>query len=370
MLPVCFFFVVAMINQNQFQQFAKQFRAGRMTLDEFSDQVFSGTRGEIHLEGGKRGKSRKAIPPPVSPEGSPNSFELLGVSLPKRPAVCHKGDFGRVLVIGGACGMAGAIGMAGLAALRSGAGLVKVAVPESVRAEAGALSPCLMTIGCRSVDGVFEAAAAKELFCESSWSDVIAMGPGMGRGAGPQEVAAKLYADVALPMVVDADALNSLVDAGCDWSQHNGPRVLTPHPGEFQRMTDAQADAPIKDRHDLEITAKSFASSAGAVVVLKGAPTYVTDGSREYRNDTGNPGMATAGSGDVLTGVITALIGQGLPVFEACALGVQVHGVAGDCCAESTGEVSMIATDVISHLGMAFKKIAQSASSVIGFQHG
>ena len=138
---------------------------------------------------------------------------------------------------------------------------------------------------------------------------------------------------------------------------------MTPHPGEFQRL----AKRRFTNRAEMEDAARAMASSANLVIALKGNQTFVTDGSRDYRNSTGNPGMATAGAGDVLTGVITSLVGHGLPMFDAAALGVHVHGVAGDFASESVGETSLIATDVVENLAAAFKKHAHSGSEKIGF---
>lgn len=351
-----------MINSHQFQQLAKQFRAGRITLKQLTDQVFAKSpdekshAGESNQRDGERGSNRS-----VPGQGLSDAARL-----PPRAAISHKGDFGRVMVIGGSVGMAGAIGMTGLAAMRSGSGLVKVAVSEAIRAEVGSISPCLMTCGIPSEGAGLPGASADELIQMASWAKVVAIGPGMGRGEDVQQIVTKFYSMSNLPLVIDADGLNALADTRTDLSQHEGPRVLTPHPGEFQRLAGTEAT----DRHALEKLARKMAGASGVVLVLKGAQTFVTDGAREYRNDTGNPGMATAGSGDVLTGVIASLIGQGMSPFDASAWGVQIHGQAGDFAAESQGEVSMIATDIILHLPGAFKKHVAQRGVAIGFQNG
>ena len=185
----------------------------------------------------------------------------------------------------------------------------------------------------------------------------------MGRGEPQKWIVKKLSQLIQQPMVVDADGLNTLSDAEVELADHQGQRILTPHPGEFRRLIGSQ----LTGRDELESAATELAAKANVVVVLKGKGTLVTDGKRTFRNDTGNPGMATAGSGDVLTGVITSLVGQGLPAFDACCVGVNVHGVAGDFAAESVGETSLIATDIVEFLPNAFKKLANAGSAKIGF---
>ena len=197
------------------------------------------------------------------------------------------------------------------------------------------------------------------------WADAVAIGPGMGARNEPlQMILTRLYAAVTEPMVVDADGLNVLAEGKIDLATHEGQRILTPHPGEFQRL----AGKNITNRDEMEKAAKQLAGSAEAIVVLKGHRTYVTDGTHEYQNETGNPGMATAGSGDVLTGVIASIVGQGLPAFEAAVLGVYIHAVAGDFAAEAVGETSLIATDIIEYLPAAFKQHSHSSGAKIGFQ--
>jgi ADP-dependent NAD(P)H-hydrate dehydratase len=348
-----------MINSHQFQQAAKQFRAGRISLSEFTDLVMAETPS---------GEPGAPTPPTDAPdvrsENATKGQVELPSGLPKRKAESHKGDFGRVVAIGGSAAMAGAISLTGLAALRSGSGLVRVVVPEVIQQTVASFSPCLMTVGTSAKKGCFHREAHEGLVEEANWADVVAIGPGMGRAKALQSIMHDLYSKVHQPMVVDADGLNVLVDAKVDLSQHEGQRILTPHPGEFQRL----AGTKITNRAELERSAKQLAETANVIVVLKGNRTYVTDGSHEYRNATGNPGMATAGSGDVLTGVITSLVGQGLSPMDAATLGVHVHSTAGDFAAEAVGETSLIATDIIEHLPNAFKKHAHGSVSQIGFQ--
>ncbi len=273
--------------------------------------------------------------------------------LPPRKADGHKGDYGRALLVGGSRGMSGAIAMAGLATLRSGAGLVTLAVPQSVQDVVASICPCYMTYGLPDEDGQFAATAADEIVKLAADSSVLALGPGLARSNELTTFAQKLYREVPLPMVVDADALFALAEDPSVLQHPGGIRVLTPHPGEFKRLvgklpdtTERASAAAGLARHD---------PSGKTVVVLKGHHTAVADGARFSINHTGNPGMATGGSGDVLTGIITALLAQGLAPFDAARLGVYVHGLAGDLAVAELGQVSMIATDLIHFLPRAFR---------------
>jgi NAD(P)H-hydrate epimerase len=357
-----------MINAHEFQQAAKKFRAGRITLSDFTALVFDGEPARKPTEGGKssRMESKSDTAPGTNVEpGAVAKVNLIKrlAPLPSRLPQSHKGNFGRVLAIGGSEGMAGAISLTGLAALRTGSGLVRVAVPEMIQSLVAGINPCLMTIGCLAENDGFHGAAEGSLSHHSEWADVIAIGPGMGRGGAQQWILKKLFADVQQPMVVDADGLNAMADAEVDLCIHEGQRVLTPHPGEFQRI----AKTKITNRSEMESAARELASATKTTIVLKGHQTFVTDGEKDFRNSTGNPGMATAGSGDVLTGVITSLIGQGLSLFDASALGVCLHGMAGDFAAETTGEASLIASDIVEHLPAALKAHANQSDGRIGF---
>jgi NAD(P)H-hydrate epimerase len=281
--------------------------------------------------------------------------------LEKRPTDGHKGTFGKVLVIGGSVGFSGAPALTGKAALRSGAGLVRVAVPKSVQPVVAAISPCYTTIAlAEDANGQMAPEAAIVLARMLVENDVAAFGPGAGTGAGVKDVLLSLLGAEGAKLVIDADGLNVLSQCGGvgGWlDKKKADVVLTPHPGEMGRLWKSVFREPMPE--DREQCAAKFAEKTGTVVVLKGAGTVVTDGQRVFVNDTGNPGMATAGSGDVLTGVITALAGQGLDLFDAAVLGVHVHGVAGDAAAKTHGQVSMIATDIIEHLGHAFIQVSE-----------
>jgi NAD(P)H-hydrate epimerase len=268
----------------------------------------------------------------------------------------HKGELGRVLVIGGARGMVGAVCMASDAALRAGAGLVKAAVPECVWDVAAAKLTCVMTSGfpC-NIAGTFSADAATPLVKACEWADVVALGPGFGRTGDTRKVVRELVAGVRLPLVIDADGLYNLEVSRDVLKDREHPTVLTPHPGEMAHLLDEDIPEVQQNR---EQVAAEFAAEHGVVCVLKGKGTVVTDGERRYINTTGNPGMATGGTGDVLTGLIAALIGEGLSAYDAAVLGVYLHGLAGDIAAAAVGVHGLIATDVLYFLPQAFLEYA------------
>jgi ADP-dependent NAD(P)H-hydrate dehydratase len=281
------------------------------------------------------------------------------VRLAPRAADSHKGDFGRVLIIGGSRGMAGAAALAGLATLRSGAGLVTVATPASVHATVASYSPCYMTVPLvEDDDGVADFANIVDFTAARNAYDVWAVGPGLGRSAGVIELVAQLYRDIPRPMVVDADGLNALAAA----RERNtrlldkpaGPRVLTPHPGEFARLAGAKASGSAEQRAALVAELCRRDSSGSTIVLLKGHGTVICDGRRFAVNQTGNPGMATGGTGDCLTGIVAGLLAQKLDAFDAARLAAHVHGTAGDLAASELSQISLVASDLIDYLPRAF----------------
>lgn len=269
--------------------------------------------------------------------------------LAKRKADSHKGDYGKVLVIGGSVGMSGAAALAGKAALRSGAGLVRVAIPCSILPTVAAMEPCYTTIGLAEDDrGRISSKAIDAVLEAVSNNDVIAFGPGIGVGDGVRSVLDVLIAQDGLKLVIDADGLNNLTKIYNWYETKKADIIITPHPGEMKRIWESVfRDSIPQDRIEV---ASSFAKEINACVVLKGASTVVADEDRYYINTTGNPGMATGGSGDVLTGIIAALRGQGLNAFDAAVLGVHEHGRAGDAAAKARTQASMIASDIIEFL--------------------
>ncbi len=274
--------------------------------------------------------------------------------LPARKADSHKGDFGRALLVGGSQGMPGAIALAGMAAARSGAGLVKLATSIACQSVVASFEPSLMTIGLPA-DASGQIAGSAWALLEQAAAEATALGcgPGLGRSLELVELVGWLYQRAQQPMVVDADALNALSQQHDVLAKAGGPRVLTPHPGEFARLTGGR----IPDAGQREQAARQLAADTGTVVVLKGHHTVITDGSNVAINTTGNPGMATGGTGDVLTGIITALLCQGLAPFDAAQLGAHVHGLAGDLGAQELGEVSLIASDLVRFLPKAWQAV-------------
>ena len=253
--------------------------------------------------------------------------------LPKRPLDSHKGRFGIVLVVAGGRGMAGAAALCGASALRSGAGLVRIASPVEVQPTVASFEPSYMTFPLpQDAQGLLDFEASREALSHLlTQADVLAVGPGLGQSESLRRFVKWVVEAVELPTVLDADGLNGLAGQSEILRGLSRPFVVTPHPGEFARLAVTSINEVQKDR---KRHAAEFAALAEPlVVVLKGSGTVVTDGRRVYVNTTGNPGMATGGVGDVLTGVIAALVGQSLPAFEACQLGVYAHGLAGDIAA-------------------------------------
>jgi ADP-dependent NAD(P)H-hydrate dehydratase len=275
--------------------------------------------------------------------------------LPPRSHVGHKGTYGTVLVVAGSLGMSGAAALCGRAALRAGVGLVRVACPADIQPIVAAAFPAYTTTAIRQhADGSFGDGTVEEVTGLARGADVLALGPGLGRSAGTVMFVRQVLDELAdTPVVLDADGLFAL-SPFTDGFSRSDPFVLTPHPGEFERLT--AAAAPVTDAQRRE-QALAFARRFGCVLLLKGSGTIVTDGDRLYRNATGNPGMATGGAGDVLTGVIAALIGQGLGAFDAAVLGAWVHGRAGDLGAMALGQTALTAPDLLEYLPAAFREL-------------
>lgn len=254
--------------------------------------------------------------------------------LPTRAHDGHKGTFGTVLVVAGSSGMAGAAVLAATAALRGGAGLVQVAVPRALQPVLAVAVPCATTL-VRTAANV-RAAAAR---CQA-----IVAGPGLGATPSTRALVRALLAVPDVPRVFDADACNVLAPLPQARAlASRGPLLLTPHPGEAARLLGCTTAAVQRDRR---AALRALCARSGGVVVLKGAGTLVGDGRRCFQNRTGNPGMATGGSGDVLAGLLGALLAQGMAPFDAACLAVHVHGAAGDRVAARLGEAGLIASDL------------------------
>jgi NAD(P)H-hydrate epimerase len=264
----------------------------------------------------------------------------------------HKGTFGHALIIGGSRGMAGAVGLASMSCLRSGAGLVTAATSSAVQASVAGFEPSLMTVPLPHDDAGRIVPVAMSVLAEHlEKATAIGLGPGLGQSDALTELVGQLYQTVKQPMVVDADALNVLSKQPAILPHAAGPRVFTPHPGEFARLT-GRDKIPLDQRETL---ARDFAHRNGIVLVLKGHRTVITDGTQLALNATGNPGMATGGTGDVLTGLITSLLCQQLAPYDAARLGCHVHGLAGDLAADELGQISLIASDLVKYLPMAWQ---------------
>ncbi len=276
----------------------------------------------------------------------------------KRPATAHKGTFGRVFVLAGSRGMTGAAHLASMAALRSGAGLVTIGIPDAIYLVIAKRESELMIRPFPSTNkGTLSLKGFSEIkrFCATQ--NVFAIGPGLSQHITTQKLIRKVLQATELSLVVDADGLNALKGHLKVLEACRGRAILTPHPGEFVRVFGGKLDDSdvLRKKRALDV-----AQNHGVVIVLKGHRTVIAVPEGDYHiNTTGNSGMATAGSGDVLTGVIAALIGQGLSHFEAACLGAHVHGLAGDIAAKKIGQVSMTAGDILRFLPDAFKTLVQ-----------
>ena len=274
--------------------------------------------------------------------------------MPERPPDANKGTFGHVFIIAGSRGFAGAAKLAGLAAARSGAGLVTLGVPRSLLDAVAASVLELMLLPLRptraesiSIDAVEDALA----FAQDK--NAVAIGPGMSQHPDTQEFVRKFVAETTAPLVIDADALNAIAGHLADLDKALKPPILTPHPGEMARLCGCNTSEVQSDRAGI---ATRFARAHRCVVVLKGASTVVAGQSGElFVNSTGNSGMATGGTGDILTGILAGLIGQGLAPLNAAQLGVYLHGLAGDIAAADKTERGMIAGDLLERLPAAWR---------------
>ena len=275
--------------------------------------------------------------------------------LPLRAAAAHKGDAGRVLIVAGSAGLTGASVLCSRGALRAGAGLVTLAVPKGVqdvvaRQLVEAMTAPLPQTAQRTLSG----SAVAPALALAARADVLAIGPGLSQRPQTQQFVRRLLGRVQLPCVVDADALNALAAQPSSMARLPAPCILTPHPGEMARLIRRTRAWVQRNREE---AAQVFAARHRMVLVLKGHRTVVVspDG-RVYVNTTGNPGMASGGMGDVLTGMIAALVPQTKSLFDAARLGVYLHGLAGDLAAGARGTVGLIASDVIDTIPLAIRR--------------
>lgn len=261
--------------------------------------------------------------------------------LPQRRRDTHKGDYGKVLLLCGSRGYTGAARLAAKAALRTGSGLVFLGVPEAVYpiVASGLEEPVVFPLPCDR-EGRFSLSAAGEILRRLPQMDAVLVGPGLGRSGELTQLLQLVLEQAEVPVVLDADGINGLAAHKDILRQRTCPLILTPHDGEFRRLCSPSG----RSRREETV---GLAKELGCTVLRKGYRTLVTDGKTVWRNTTGNPGMAVGGSGDVLSGILVSLLGQGVPAAEAAALGAWIHGAAGDLAASRLGEYGMLPSDLI-----------------------
>ena len=286
-----------------------------------------------------------------------------------RPAAANKGNFGHVLVIGGSIGKAGAAAMAGMSVLRVGAGLSTVATPKSVLATVAGFHPEVMTEPLQETrDGTIAPSALACITKLAQGKTVLALGPGISRNAETSNLVRELVKKRTIPVVLDADGLNTFEGRAKELDGKTVPLVLTPHPGEMARLSGLTVAAIQRDRINV---ARTFAQEHKLILVLKGHRPLVANANGEvWVNTTGNPGMATGGTGDILTGMVAGFVSQNpQSIFEAVIAAVHLHGLAGDVARESMGEHSLVATDLVKALPEAFRRVrADAAKPYVEFQ--
>ena len=275
-----------------------------------------------------------------------NHEQVLSI-LPDRAENAHKGDFGKILLLCGSRGYTGAAYLAAQASLRSGAGLVFLGVPESIyQIEAVKLNEAIV-FPLPDEDGKLSASAIPEILSRLPNMDAVLVGPGLSQSEGVFQVVKAVLEQAACPVVLDADGINLIASHKDIVRGRTGTTVLTPHGGEFARLGGASGERVA--------AATEMANDLGCILLLKGHHTVITDGNTTYINPTGNPGMAVGGSGDVLAGIITALLGQGIEPLQAAACGAWLHGAAGDLCAAQIGQYGMLPTDMVNVLPRLLK---------------
>lgn len=276
-----------------------------------------------------------------------NHEQILKI-LPDRDEYAHKGNFGKILLLCGSRGYTGAAALAAMGALRSGAGLVFLGVPESIYAiEAMKLTEAIV-FPLPDESGKLSEAAIAEILERLPKMDAVLIGPGLGQSEGTCAVVKAVLEHAACPVVLDADGINVIAAHKDVLRGRTAPTILTPHDGEFARLEGIIFD-------DRSAAAEGMAWELGCIMLLKGHRTVITDGESTYINHTGNPGMAVGGSGDVLAGIIVSLIGQGIAPLEAAACGAWLHGAAGDLCAGEIGQYGMLPSDLVAALPRLLK---------------
>ena len=269
-------------------------------------------------------------------------------TLPDRDENAHKGNFGKILLLCGSSGYTGAAALSAMGALRSGAGLVFLGVPESIYAiEAVKLTEAIV-FPLPDCDGKLSVDAIPAILDRLPKMDAVLIGPGLGQSEGTFKVVKSVLENFTGPVILDADGINVLAAHKDVLRGRQAPTILTPHDGEFARL-----DGVIGN--DRSAAAGEMAKELGCILLLKGHRTVITDGHTTYINCTGNPGMAVGGSGDVLSGIIVSLLGQGVVPLEAAACAAWLHGAAGDICAEEIGQYGMLPSDMVNVLPRLLK---------------
>ena len=268
--------------------------------------------------------------------------------LPDRNPIAHKGDFGKILLLCGSKGYTGAAALAALGALRSGAGLVYLGVPESIYFIESVKLTEPVVFPLPDEGGKLSADALQEISAMLPKMDAVLIGPGLGISDGTFQILQYILDEAKCPVVLDADGI-SLISTHKDLLRgRTSATILTPHEGEFQRLMGTPC-------HDRTLDAMHAAMDLNVIMVLKGHETVITDGTVCYINSSGNPGMAVGGCGDVLAGMITSLVGQGIAPLQAAACGAWLHGAAGDICAETIGQYGMLPSDMLEVLPRLLK---------------
>ena len=276
-----------------------------------------------------------------------NQEAVLSI-LPDRAENAHKGDFGRILLLCGSRGYTGAAALAAMGALRSGAGLVYLAVPESIYAiEAVKLTEAIV-LPLPDEGGKLGVSALPEIRSLLPKMDAVLIGCGLGQSEGTRAVVTAVLQEFSGPVVVDADGINVLAGHMDILRERHAPTILTPHAGEFARIGGDNAGDRVTET-------VNFAKQYGCILLLKGHNTVISDGAETYVNQTGNPGMAVGGSGDLLSGIIVSLLGQGIGPLTAAACGAWLHGAAGDLCASEKGQYGMLPSDMVEVLPRLLK---------------
>ena len=283
----------------------------------------------------------------------------LPTPLLRRKSYVHKNQFGHVLILAGSKQMLGAGALTSLAAIRSGAGLVTLGIPQSLNSTIQKkIASVIMTLPLKETrDQTLAFSAFNQIKDFYSRYNTIAIGPGLSENPDTQRLILRIIETSPLPLIIDADALNALCRNLNVLTKTAADKILTPHPGEMSRLTEQKKNIIENNRKKI---AEFFANEYNCILLLKGAKTVIASpGKRTYTNTTGNSGMATAGSGDVLTGMIAAFVAQGLSAFDAAKYGAYLHGKAGDLTAKNKTRLSMIASDIIEYIPKAVQSLSK-----------